>query len=65
MKLKKEYTISSETGKNTTSRRLAQISIWWGGLGISDIDIQLNYINKWIQRLLNPINVIWKNLMLY
>ena len=45
-------------------RHLAQLSILRGGLGILDIDTQLNCI-KWIQRLLNPTNVLWKDLMLY
>ena len=43
-----------------------QLSIWRGGLGILDIDTQLNYIKiKWIQRLLNPTNALWKDIMLY
>ena len=48
-------------------RYLAQISIWMIGLGILDIDTQLNSPKiKWIQRLLNPTNALWKNLiMLY
>ena len=36
------------------------------GLGISDIEKQLNFLNiKWIQRLLNSTNVLGKNVMLY
>ena len=36
------------------------------GLGILDIETQLNSLKiKWIQRLLNPTNALWKNLMLY
>ena len=36
------------------------------GLGILDIETQLNALKiKWIQRLLNPNNAVWKNLMLY
>ena len=36
------------------------------GLGILDIETQLNSPKiKWIQRLLNPTNGLWKNLMLY
>ena len=47
-------------------RYLAQISIWMIGLGILDIETQLNSLKiKWIQRLLNPTNALWKNLMLY
>ena len=45
---------------------VAQLSIWRGGLGILDKDTQLNSLKrKWIQRLLNPTNALWKNLMLY
>ena len=41
-------------------RHLAQLSIWAIGLGISDIEIQLNSLKiKRIQRLLNPINALW------
>ena len=40
-------------------RHQAQLSIWRSGLGILDIDTQLNYAKiKWIQRLLNPINAL-------
>ena len=47
-------------------RNLVQLSILKGGLGILDIDIQLNSLKtKWIQRLLNPTNAFWKDLMLY
>ena len=47
-------------------RHLAQISIWIIGLGILDIETQLNSLKlKWIQKLLNPTIVLWKNLMLY
>ena len=47
-------------------RRLAQLSIWASGLGILKIDTQLNSLSiKWIQRLLNPNNAVWKNCMLY
>ena len=45
---------------------LVQISILKGGLGILDIDTQLNSLKtKWIQRLLNPTNAFSKDLMLY
>ena len=45
-------------------RQLIQLCIWKGGLGILDLDTQLNSIlqTKWIQRLLNPTNVFWKDL---
>ena len=47
-------------------RYLAQISIWMIGLGILDVQTQVNSLKiKWIQRLLNPTNAVWKNLMLY
>ena len=47
-------------------RYLAQISIWMIGLGILDIETQLNSLKiKWIQRLLNPTNTLWKNIMLH
>ena len=39
-------------------KQLAQPSIWRGGLGILDIDTQLNCLKKWIQRLLNPNNAL-------
>ena len=42
--LKKEHTTSSGTGKLQPPRHLAKLSIWRGGLGIFDIDPQLNYI---------------------
>ena len=42
--LKKEHTTSSGTGKKQPPRHLAKLSIWRGGLGIFDIDPQLNYI---------------------
>ena len=45
---------------------IAKLYIWSGGLGIFDTDAQLNYIKmKRIQRLINPTNAIWKDLMLY
>ena len=47
-------------------RHLAQLPISKGGLGILDIDTQLNSLNiKWIQKLLVPTNALWKDLMLY
>ena len=44
MILKKEHTTSSGTGKIQPPRHLAKLSIWSGGLGIFDIDPQINYI---------------------
>ena len=47
-------------------RHLVQFPIWKGELDILDIDTQLNALKiKWIQRLLNFNNALWKNLMLY
>ena len=58
-----------EPEKIQRPRYLAQLSIWRGGLGILDIDTQLNYIKiKWIQMLLSSTNAlkkICKDLMLY
>ena len=42
--MKKEHTTSSGTGKIQPPRHLAKLSIWRCGLGIFDIDPQLNYI---------------------
>ena len=42
--MKKEHITSSGTGKMRSPRHLAKLSIWRGGLGIFDIDPQLNYI---------------------
>ena len=58
--------ISSEQEKIRPLRRQTQLSIWTIGVGILDIETQLNSLKiKWIQRLLNPTNALWKNLMLY
>ena len=47
-------------------RHLVQLPIWNGELGILDIDTQLNALKiKWIQKLRNSNNALWKNLMLY
>ena len=56
----KEYTIFSGTAKKVRlPRHLALLSIWRGGLGILDIDTQLNSSKvKWIQRLSNPTNAL-------
>ena len=63
---KKNIQFPLEQEEIQTARYLAQLSLWRVRLGILDIDIQLNYIKiKWIQRLLNPTNAIWKDLMLY
>ena len=52
--------------KIRTPRYLAQTSILMVGLGILDKETQLNSLKiKWIRRLLNPTNALWKNLMLY
>ena len=52
--------------KTRPPRRLVQFPIWKGGLAILNIDTQLNAPKiKWIQRLLNSNNALWKNLMLY
>ena len=46
-------------------RHLIHLSTWNGGQGILDIDTQLNSLKtKWVQRLLNPTNGLWKDLML-
>ena len=47
-------------------RYLAQIVVWMIRLGILDIETQLNFLKiKWIQKLVNPTNALWRNLMLY
>ena len=63
----KEYTISSGTEKNKTSQaHVPYLSISRGGLGILFIDTQLNSLKaKWVQRLLNLTNALWKGLMVY
>ena len=44
-----------ELQKLRLARDLVQLSTWKGGIGILDIDTQLNFLKtKWIQRLLNP-----------
>ena len=63
---KNEYTNSSGPGKIRSPRHLAQLSIRTIGLGILNIETQLNSLKtKWIQRFLNPINALWKKFMLY
>ena len=52
--------------KTRSPRGLVQLSISTSGPGILEIDTQLNSLKiKWIQRLLNPKNALWKNLMLH
>ena len=64
--MKKEYRISSGEWKNTNSQTPSSTLNFVGGLGILDIDKQLNYIKiKWIQSLLNLTDALWKDLMLY
>ena len=58
--------ISSEQEKIRPLRRQTQLSIWTIGVGILDIETQLNSLKiKWNPRLLNPTNALWKNDMLY
>ena len=66
-KTKKEHTnYSVTTKKKRPLRLLVQVSIWNGELGILDIDAQLNsFKTKWIQRLLNSTNALWKAPTLY
>ena len=50
--------------KNTTCQ--VTFSIWRSGPGILVTDNQLIFLKiKWIQRLLNPTNALWKDHMLY
>ena len=44
--LKKEYTISSGTGKMQPPRHLAELCIWKNGLGVFYIDTITLYKNK-------------------
>ena len=47
-------------------RHLVQLSTWEARLRVLDIDTQLNSLKTTrIQRLLNPTNSFWKDLMLY
>ena len=63
---RKEYKTSPRETNNATPKHLSQLPIWKGGLGILDIDTQLNpLIIKWIQTLLNSANALWKELILY
>ena len=48
--------------EKTPPRHLAQLSILMTGLGILDIETQLNSLKiKWIQRLLNLTNALEKS----
>ena len=63
---KRIYDFLSKRKKIWPFRRLIQLSISTSGLRLLDIETQLNSLKiKWIQRLLNPNNALWKNLMLY
>ena len=63
---KRIYDFLSKRKKKRPFRRLIQLSISTSGLRLLDIETQLNSLKiKWIQRLLNPNNALWKNLMLY
>ena len=63
---KENIRFSLEQKKIRPTRRLVQISILTSGLGILDIEAQLNSLKiKWIQRLSNPNNALWKDFMLY
>ena len=63
---KRLYDFLWEGKKSRPPRHLIQLPIWKGGLGILDIDNQLNSLKiKWIQRLFHPTNALWKDLMLY
>ena len=62
---KRIYEFLWEGKKIHPHRHLLQLPIWKGGLGILNIDTQLNSLKvKWIQRLLHPTNALWKDLML-
>ena len=53
-------------GKTWPPRYLAKLSILRGGLGILDIETQLNSLKLiWIQGLLNATNSLWNNPTLY
>ena len=63
---KKHIKFPLELQKMRLPRHLVQLSTWKGGLGILDIDTQLNSLEtKWIQRLVNPTHAFWKYLRLY
>ena len=57
---KRIYSFLRNNKKNQTSQTLRHY------LDILDIDTQLNFLKiKLIQKLLNPTNALWKDLMLY
>ena len=63
---KRIYDFLREEKKIRPPRHLIQLPIWKGGLGILEIDTQLNSLKiKWIQRLLHPATALWKDLILY
>ena len=63
---KRMYDFLWDGKKIRPSRHLVQLPISKGGLGILDIDTQLNSLKlKWVQRLFHPTNALWKDLMLY
>ena len=63
---KKNIQVLLEQEKMQPPRHLAQLSIWRDRLSILNIDTQLNYKKiKWIQKLSNPTNALWKDLILY
>ena len=62
---KRIYNFLLEGKKMRPPRHPALLPIWKGGLGILDVDTQLNSLKiKWIQRLFHPTNALWKNFML-
>ena len=63
---KRIYDFLLEEKKIRPPRHLIQLPIWKGGLGILEIDTQLNSLKiKWSQRLLHPATALWKDLILY
>ena len=72
-KLKKEWTISSGTGKNTTSWTLSSSLHLEGQTRyFTTVNCCFGHTHtiklikiKWIQSLLNPTNALWKDLMLH
>ena len=62
----KKYIFPREWKKTRPPMHLHQPSVWRGAADILDIDTKLIFLKiKWIQRLLNPTNALWKDLMLY
>ena len=55
-----------EEKKIRPPRHLVQLLVWRGGLGVLDIDTQLNTLRiKWIRRLFGSNDALWKDLTLY